>query len=174
MVLNEIKRYTITILFIFFIIFSYYTNFQPGKGIFNCFKNFALTMLKFIPAVFILIGLFEVWVDRTLIEKYLGDHSNLLSYGWAILLAGTTIGGLYVAFPVAYSLKNKGASLRIVFTYIGAAAIARVPMTLFEASFVGIKFTVIRLSISIPLVIISSILLEKHLKSTSFNFKSIE
>ncbi|MFP4021853.1 MAG: hypothetical protein ACLFUK_09640 [Halanaerobium sp.] len=38
-------------------------------------------------------------------------------------------------------------------------------MTLFEASYVGITFTAIRWVISIPLVIISSILMKKMLKA---------
>jgi hypothetical protein len=36
-------------------------------------------------------------------------------------------------------------------------------MTLFEASYVGVSFTAIRWMVSIPLVIISSILMEKIL-----------
>jgi uncharacterized membrane protein YraQ (UPF0718 family) len=77
-----------------------------------------------------------------------------------------------VAFPIAYSLYNKGAKLSIVFTYIGAAAICRVPMTLYEASFMGVKFTMIRLLISLPLVIITSILLGDYL--TKRNYKMAE
>ena len=40
--------------------------------------------------------------------------------------------------------------------YVGAAAICRIPMTIYEASFLGIKFSLVRLMISIPLVVISS------------------
>ena len=89
-----------------------------------------------------------------------------------MLLASTTVGGLYVAFPVAYSLHNKGAKLSVVFTYIGASAICRVPMTIFEASFMGIKFSAIRLLVSLPLVIISSILLGDYLEKR--NYKIME
>lgn len=121
-------------------------------------------MLKFVPAVFLLIGLFEVWVDKKVIEKHLGEDSSFLAYFWAIILASTTIGGLYVAFPVAAALYKKGARPRIIFSYIGTAAICRIPMTLFEASYVGVSFTAIRWGISIPLVILSSILMEKLLK----------
>ena len=120
-------------------------------------------MVQFVPAVFILIGLFDVWVKKETIEKHLGENSSFLSYIWAIILASTTIGGLYVAFPVAAALYKKGATPRVIFTYVGAAAICRIPMTLFEASYVGIKFTVIRWGVSIPLIILSSILLEKIL-----------
>ena len=86
-----------------------------------------------------------------------------------MLLAGTTVGGLYVAFPVAYSLYSKGAKLSVIFTYLGAAAICRVPMAIFEASFMGIKFTRIRLLVSLPLVIVASMLLGNYL--TKRNYK---
>ena len=81
-----------------------------------------------------------------------------------ILLAGTTAGGLYVAFPVACSLYNKGAKLNIIFAYISASAICRVPMVIFEASFMGIKFSLIRLVVSLPLVLLSSMLLGNYLE----------
>ncbi|MDD5014805.1 MAG: hypothetical protein PHW73_06865, partial [Atribacterota bacterium] len=97
---------------------------------------------------------------------------GIKGYSLVILLAGTIAGGLLVALPVAYSLYNKGAKLSIVFTYIGAAAICRIPMTLYEASFMGVKFTAIRLLISLPLVIITSILLGEYL--TKRNYKMAE
>jgi hypothetical protein len=74
-----------------------------------------------------------------------------------------------VSFPVAYSLYGKGAKLSIILTYIGASGICRVPMAIFEASFMGIKFTMIRLMVSIPLLILTSIALGDYL--TKRNYK---
>jgi hypothetical protein len=56
----------------------------------------------------------------------------------------------------------------VIFTYIGASAICRIPMAIFEASFLGIKFTVIRLAVSIPLVIVSSIVLANYLVGSNY------
>ena len=151
-----------------FIFVSFAIGFNPGKQIGYNFTRFAIDMLKILPCAFILIGLFEVWIKKEDVEKHLGKNSNMLAYIWAILLAGTAVGGMYVAFPVAYSLSKKGAKLSIIFTYIGAAAICRIPMTIFEASFMGIKFTLIRLIISIPLVILSSIWLGNHLEKKNY------
>lgn len=151
-------------LFVFFAILTaagFMFDLDIARGVFDNFYSFFLTMVKFVPAVFLLIGLFEVWVDKETIEKHLGENSGFLAYIWVIILASTTVGGLYVAFPVAAALYKKGASPRIIFSYIGTAAICRIPMTLFEASYVGVSFTAIRWAISIPLVIISSILMEK-------------
>jgi uncharacterized membrane protein YraQ (UPF0718 family) len=151
-----------------FLLVSLAVGFQPGKEIGDNFVTFSVEMLKILPCAFILIGLFEVWVKRETIEKHLGQESGVRGYVWAVLLAGTTVGGLYVAFPVAYSLYGKGAKLSVIFAYIGASAICRVPMGIFEASFLGVKFTAIRLLVSLPLVIVSSILLGNYLTKRGF------
>ncbi|WP_018248695.1 permease [Orenia marismortui] len=170
--MKVIKKYWLLILFSIFILFSFKFNYNTGIEIYNNFADFALTMIKFVPLVFLLIGLFEVWVDRETIERHLGQESGVLAFIWAILLSGTAVGGLYVAFPVAYSLYNKGARLAIIFTYLGAAAVARVPMTLFEISFLGLKFSMIRLIVSIPLIIISSIGLERYLNDKNYEIQA--
>jgi len=159
-------------IYVLFLVVSFVLGYNPGKEIAFNFISFLIYMLKILPCAFILIGLFEVWVKKESIEKHLGEESGIKGYVWVILLAGTIAGGLLVAFPIAYSLYNKGAKLSIVFSYIGAAAICRVPMTLYEASFMGVKFTMIRLLISLPLVIITSILLEDYL--TKRNYKMAE
>ena len=164
---KHIKAFAIAIYFVFILI-SFVIGFKPGKQIGYNFISFSIEMLKLLPCAFILIGLFEVWVKRESVEKHLGKGSGMLSYIWIIFLAGTTIGGLYVAFPVAYSLFKKGAKLSIIFTYIGSSAICRVPMTIFEASFMGIKFSLIRLIVSIPLVILSSICLGNYLEKRNY------
>ena len=138
------------------------------------FGLFALDMLKILPCAFILIGLFEVWVKKETVEKHLGEGSLVRGYLWALLLAGTTVGGLYVAFPVAHSLYKKGAKLSVIFTYISAAAVFRVPMAVFEASFMGLKFTAIRFSVSLPLIILSSILLGIYLKKKEYHIRDGE
>ena len=163
----KIRIAYISIYFLFLAV-SFVLRYNPGKEIGFNFVSFLLYMLKILPCAFILIGLFEVWVKKEVIEKHLGEESGIRGYAWVILLAGTIAGGLLVAFPIAYSLYNKGAKLSIVFTYIGAAAICRIPMTLYEASFMGVKFTMIRLLFSLPLVIITSILLEKYLSKRNY------
>jgi len=161
---SHLKDYWLFIIFAVFIAAGIILDLNIARGVFDNFFSFFLTMVKFVPAVFILIGLFDVWVNKETIEKHLGKESSFLSYIWAIILASTTVGGLYVAFPIAAALYKKGASPRIIFSYIGTAAVCRIPMTLFEASYVGISFTAIRWGISIPLIIISTILMEKILK----------
>lgn len=169
---NSIVRIAIISSYAIFIALSWIFGFGPGREISHNFASFSLDMLKVLPCAFILIGLFEIWVKKETVEKHFGEKSGIRGYLWGILLASTTVGGLYVAFPVAYSLYSKGAKLSVIFTYIGASAICRVPMTIFEASFLGIKFSAIRLFVSLPLVIAASILLGNYL--TKRNYKITE
>jgi len=118
--------------------------------------NFSKNLFLLLPLSFILIGLFKVWVKREKIEQYFGHSSGLKGHFFAIILATTTVGGIFVAFPVGKALIDKGARLSVILTYLGAAAVVRIPMTTFEATFVGIKFSIIRLLFTIPLIIISS------------------
>ena len=168
---KEIKKFVFVAVYFLFIIISFLTGFNPGKQIFENFIVFLLDMLKILPCAFILIGLFMVWVKRETIEKHLGEGSGFGGYMWVILLAGTTVGGLYTAIPVSGSLFSKGAKLSVIFTYMGASAICRIPMAIFEASFLGIKFTVIRLCVSLPLVIVTSVLLGKYLTKINYEIK---
>ncbi len=166
------KNIALIICYMIFIAVSFFTDFNPGIQIGKNFSDFLLGMIAILPCAFILIGLFEVWVKRETVEKHLGENSGFKSYLWVILLSGTTVGGIIVAFPVAHSLYKKGARLSVIFTYISASAIGRIPMTVFEASFIGLKFSLIRLLISLPLVIVTSIALEKLLAGSKFQISA--
>ncbi len=160
------------VLFFIFIIISFLINIKSGIEIGNNFIEYSLEMLKILPFTFILIGLFEVWVKRETIEKHLGDRAGFMSYVWAVLLGGTIVGPMIVALPIAYSLYNKGAKLSFIFTYVSAAAVCRIPMTIFEASYLGVKFTIIRYVVTIPLIVLTSIIFGKYLEKKNFKIKS--
>lgn len=164
----NIFRLVFVVIYCGFVGVSVWVDFPPGKQIGMNLVQFFLEMLKVLPCAFILVGLFEVWIKSETVEKHFGQQSGLLGYAWITLLAGTTIGGLYVAFPIAYSLYNKGAKMGIILTYLGASAVCRIPMTIFEASFLGLKFSLIRLGVSIPLVILTSMWLGRYLERSGY------
>lgn len=154
------------VIYIIFILLSLFAGFNPGKQIGKNFLSFTISMLKILPAAFILIGLFEVWVKKETIEKHLGRGTSIKAYIWVLLLAGTTVGGMYVAFPVSASLYKKGAKIPVIIAYLTASAIFRIPMAIFEAGFLGLKFTMIRFAVSLPLIIICSELLGKLIENS--------
>lgn len=169
---KHIKNLLPPVLFALFIAASLIFRIEFGQIAAGHFLDFGSEMIKIVPFAFILIGLFEVWVPTHVVERHLGEQAGLRAHLWAILLAGTTVGGLYVAFPVAATLQRKGARLAFLFTYIGASGVCRIPMTLFEASFLGLEFTLIRYMVSVPLIILSSELLGSYLQHRSYQIQS--
>jgi len=139
-----------------------------GKQMGRTFGSTLLQMMKLLPCAFLLIALFDVWVKRETVQRHLGRSSGLRGYLWAVLLGGMTIGGMYLAFPVAYTLSRKGARLSVVFAYVGFAGLCRIPMTTFEATFMGGLFTAVRLGVSIPLVVIASHVMGKVLERRGY------
>ncbi|MEJ6952463.1 permease [Natronospora cellulosivora (SeqCode)] len=165
---NNKRNYIIFTVFISLILVSYLSNFSFGKKVGENFWIFAIDMIKILPPAFLLIGLFDVWVSKETIQRSFGKSSGFKKYIYSILLAATTVGGTFVAFPVANSLYHKGANYSSIFTYITSASILMIPMTIMEASILGLRFTIIRVGVSIPLVIISSILLNNYFTKNNY------
>lgn len=160
-------------LFLGFIGFSYLIDYEGGEKTARAFLDVLIEMLKILPCAFILIGLFEVWIKKETVIKHLGEDCGMKGYLWVLLLAGFTVGGLYVAFPLADTLNKKGASLKIIFSYLGFVGVFRIPMTIFEISFLGLPFTAVRLITTIPLFLLIGILLGMFLKKRNYKLKEI-
>ncbi len=167
-------NYIIFAIFIAFLGISYIMNFSLGERMGENFMIFAKDMAKILPPAFVLIGLFDVWVSRETIEKNFGKASGFKKYIYSILLAATTVGGTFVAFPVANALYHKGANYSSIFTYVTAASIVMIPMSIMEASILGLKFTLIRLGVSLPLVIISAIILGNHFTNINYELPKVK
>ncbi|MBN2714407.1 MAG: permease [Deltaproteobacteria bacterium] len=136
--------------------------------------TFSKDLLIILPLTFVLAGLFEVWVKREHVERHLGVEAGWRGIVWAILLGGTVVGPMLTALPIAAALHKKGASLTVCLAYIGSASVCRIPMTLFEISFLGARFTLVRYGIAIPLIAISSVLLGKWLERRPFHFGKVK
>lgn len=158
--------------FLLFVAASVLIDIPAGVRAGEHFLSFLREMAMIVPAAFVLIGLFEVWVPREQVEQHLGPGAGLASHLWSTLLAGTTVGGLVLAFPVAYALRRKGARFAVVLSYLGTAGVVRVPMTLFEISFLGFTFTLVRYAVALPLIVISAELMGRYLDRSGFEMKS--
>lgn len=120
------------------------------------FKEMALV----IPPVFVLLGLLDIWVPRETMMKYMGEDSGIKGIILSIILGSAAAGPLYGAFPVAAVFMKKGVKFSNILIFIGAWSTTKIPMLLFEMSALGTKFTITRLLIDIPGVIIIAYLLE--------------
>jgi uncharacterized membrane protein YraQ (UPF0718 family) len=169
---QKIRPYLWVIVFAIFILASYSFQFQSGKTIATNFKNSIIEMITFIPFLFIIVGLFDVWVPKDKIEKHIGQESGLKGIMLVTLLAMLQAGPLYGAFPVAYMLFKKGASIRNIFVYLGAFASLKIPMLGIEIGYLGIKFTLVRTLVSLPLFIGIGYIMEWYLKDKNFEVKT--
>lgn len=169
--MKKIKEYTFPIVFLIFIGLSFLLNFAVGKQIGMNFWMFFKEMILFLPLMFILIGLFDVWVPREKIEKHIGNESGWKGTGLVILLASLQAGPLYGAFPFAYILWKKGCSIKNIFIYLGAFATIKIPMITFEIGFLGLKFSLLRTLITLPVFIIIGYIMEWYLKDKKFEVK---
>jgi uncharacterized membrane protein YraQ (UPF0718 family) len=162
------------LVFAVFILLSFVFNIQPGKTITTNFTNSFIEMITFIPFLFIIVGLFDVWVPKEKIEKHIGQGSGLKGILLVTLLAMLQAGPLYGAFPVAYMLYKKGASIRNIFIYLGAFSSLKIPMLGIEIGYLGIQFTLIRTIVSLPLFIGIGYLMEWYLKDKNFRVNALE
>jgi uncharacterized membrane protein YraQ (UPF0718 family) len=112
-------------------------------------KTNLIDMLSVIPPIFILLGLLDVWVKRETMVKYMGEGSGLIGVLLAFFIGSAAAGPLYGAFPVAGVLLKKGSKLSNVFIMMGAWSTTKIPLLLFEASAMGVKFTILRFSLDI-------------------------
>ena len=138
---------------------------MPGIGL----KSLELTranlleMMSVIPPIFILLGLLDVWVDRSTMIRLTGNGSGLKGVLIAFLMGSAAAGPLYAAFPVAGMMLKKGSSLRNVFIFIGAWSTTKIPMLTFEAASLGLPFTLTRLALSVIGILAIALISQKSL-----------
>ena len=165
--------FPIIIAFVLFIAGSYLFKYIPDISIFqDNFWGFLKEMILALPVMFILVGLFDVWVSKEKVQKHIGDASGIKGIMLIMLLAFLQAGPLYAAFPVAYILWRKGTSARNIFIYLSSASIAKIPMLAFEIGFLGIKFSLLRIFISIPIFIIVGTIMGKYFTKNKYEIKN--
>jgi uncharacterized membrane protein YraQ (UPF0718 family) len=95
--------------------------------------------------------------------KYMGEGSGIVGILIAYFIGSAAAGPLYAAFPVAGVLLRKGSRLSNVFIMIGAWSTTKIPLLLFEASAMGLKFTLIRLVLDLFGIAVIAFISEKLL-----------
>lgn len=152
---------------------SFLFGFNPGKVVFSNFTQFFIEMVTFIPFLFIIVGLLDVWFPREKIEKHIGQNSGIKGIFLMIILAMLQAGPIYGAFPVAYILHKKGASIKNVFIYLGAFSSVKIPMLGMEIGYLGVRFTLARTLVALPLFVAIGYFMEWYLKDKNFRISSL-
>ena len=113
-------------------------------------------MLSVLPPVMILLGLMDVWIPREQLIKYMGNKSGIIGIILSILIGSIAAGPMYASFPFTAVLIKKGAKFSNIIIFMNAWCLTKVSTLLFEFSALGYKFTLARLLIDIPGVLIMS------------------
>lgn len=130
--------------------------FHPGiaiKTVESASSNF-IQMLSVLPPIMILLGLMDVWVPRETLIKYMGNDSGIVGIILAMAIGSIAAGPMYAAFPFTAVLIKKGVKFSNVIIFMNAWCVTKISTLLFEISALGYKFTIARLIIDIPGVII--------------------
>ncbi len=115
--------------------------------------DFFIEMVAILPAVMILMGLFAVFVPKDKIVKHLGKTSGIKGVSLALFFGALPTGPLYVAFPMAAALIQKGARISNIIIFLSAWACIKIPQEMMELQFLGFKFMALRLVLTIFFVI---------------------
>jgi hypothetical protein len=75
-------------------------------------------------------------------------------FGLALVVGSIALIPGFIAFPLAAALSKKGCAARYVFIYLGAFSVMKLPMLSFEISFLGWRFSLIRLALTLPVFVI--------------------
>jgi len=122
--------------------------------------KYGLEMVTIFPAVLVLMGLADVWIPKSLINKYLGKESGLRGVFLSIFLGTLPTGPLYIAFPIAAELLKKKARISNVMIFLGVWASSKIPQIGVEIKFLGLRFALIRHSLTLISLIIIGYLIE--------------
>lgn len=128
-----------------------------------------LSMLKIVPPIFLLIGLLDVWVPRETMIKLMGDKSGIIGIAIAFLMGTLTAGPLVAAFPVAMIMLKKGARYANVLFFLMIWASSKLPIIFFQATTLGLTYTIISNVTLIIVYLIGSIVIEKMLSKNDIN-----
>ena len=131
-------------------------------------SNFFIEMILILPAVMVMLGLFEVWVPKNIVVKYIGKASGMKGILLSLTLGALPTGPLYIAFPMAAALIRKGAKISNIVIFLSAWACIKIPQEMVELQFLGLHFMLSRLILTVAFVIIMGLLIEMVMKWRRF------
>ena len=126
--------------------------------------EYFIEMAFILPAVFILMGLMEIWIPKDRIQKWLGSGSGIKGAALSVVLGTLPTGPLYVAFPMTASLIRKGASITNMVIFLGSWAALKIPQLMVEIKFLGIEFTLLRFALTLSALLLVGLLMEAILR----------
>ncbi|MDV4152657.1 permease [Clostridium sp. AL.422] len=154
------KRYSFFITFLIVMIIITVFNKDLGIKSFSIASSSFRQMLEIVPPIMLMLGLIDVWISRETMMKYMGDNSGIKGVSLAMLIGSIAAGPMYAAFPFTKVLLKKGVKFSNIIIFMNAWCVTKISTLMFEFSSLGYKFTLARLLIDIPGVIIMGYLVQ--------------
>lgn len=158
---NKTARDWIVVGFVFMVMIIVLWVFpQKKQTVIHVSWRYFLEMIIIFPGIMVIIGLFTVWIPKEMIKKYLGKASGIKGIGLSLFLGALPTGPLYIAFPIAAALRQKGARIANIIVFLSAWACIKIPQEMVELQFLGLKFMSSRLILTIILISIMALSIE--------------
>jgi len=142
---------------------------EQAVRVYETSLDYVVEMALILPPVFILMGLFEVWVDKSFIEKHLGTGSGAKGVLLSYLFGTLPTGPLYIAFPIAAALLKKGARIINITIFLGTWGATKLPQVLVEFKFLGVEFTLVLQALTVISVFLIGLIMEYLLSSQNIH-----
>lgn len=134
----------------------------------KAWKAFENILPEFLTVIMFVGVLFAV-LNPQVISKIIGNNSGWFGIIIAAVVGAVTLIPGFVAFPTAAMLLQNRVKFSNILIFIGAWSTTKIPMLLFEMSALGTKFTLTRLLIDIPGIIIIAYLLGAFVSKDEIN-----
>ena len=105
--------------------------------------NQVLSMLIIVPPIFVLIGLFDVWVPRETVIRLMGEGSKAKGMALAFFLGAFSAGPTVGAFPLAMVMLKKGASYTNVIFFLMVWSSLKLPIVFYQITTIGLRLSLI-------------------------------
>jgi uncharacterized membrane protein YraQ (UPF0718 family) len=145
------------------------SSFNPSLGQLTFTKSIDITLevFKIFPAIFILMGLMDAWIPKSIIEDNIGQASGFKGIFISLFLGSFASGPLFASFPIALALLKKGASVQNIVIFMGAWSTIKVPMLLMESSLLNLHFSLLRLLITLPFLFLIAYVMGQLINTNS-------
>lgn len=134
----------------------------------KAWKAFENILPEFLTVI-MFVGVLLAVLNPQVISKIIGNNSGWFGIIIAAVVGAVTLIPGFVAFPTAAMLLQNGVKFSNILIFIGAWSTTKIPMVLFEMSALGTKFTLTRLLIDIPGIIIIAYLLGAFVSKDEIN-----
>ncbi len=116
---------------------------KAKKSIAKGWKQF-LNQLPLLIAVFLLVGIFDKFVPKSIVVNLIGKGKGFMSVLRASILGSIIMGPVSSAYPFGAVLLNKGATIAATAVFLDAWVMVGIITLPFEISVFGKKFAIIR------------------------------